>query len=85
MPDICINKTSSNSRLTSVGKQVTATRIHRTVSRLFVFSLSTFDETKTELRLHAEKLTETVLHLSLGHFVGFFFILCDFVLFYFTL
>jgi hypothetical protein len=24
--------------------------------------------------LHAEKLTETVLHLNLGHFVGFFFV-----------
>jgi hypothetical protein len=34
--------------------------------------LSLFDETTTELHLHAEKLTETVLHLSLGHFVGIF-------------
>jgi hypothetical protein len=47
--------------------------IHRTVSRLFFFSLPTFDETTTELHLHAEKLIETVLHLNLGHFVGFFF------------
>jgi hypothetical protein len=46
--------------------------IHRTVSRLFFFLLSPFDETTTELHLHAEKLTETVLHLNLGHFVGFF-------------
>jgi hypothetical protein len=35
-------------------------------------SLPTFDEKTTELYLHAEKLTETVLHLNLGHFLGFF-------------
>jgi hypothetical protein len=28
------------------------------------FSLPTFDEKTTELHLHAEKLTETVLHLT---------------------
>jgi hypothetical protein len=44
--------------------------IHRAVFRLFF--LSSFDETRTELHLHAEKLTETVLHLNLGHFVVFF-------------
>jgi hypothetical protein len=64
-----------------VGRQATATdTILRTVSRLFFFSLPTFDEKTTKLHLHAEKLTETVLHLNLGHFVGFF--LCA-VLFYF--
>jgi hypothetical protein len=46
--------------------------IHRTVSRLFFF-LSTFDETTTQLHLHAEKLSETELHLNLGHFVVFWF------------
>jgi hypothetical protein len=50
--------------------------IHRTVSRLFFFFLSSFDETTTELHLHAEKLTETVLHLNLGHLVVFFVLLC---------
>jgi hypothetical protein len=83
-PEIYINKTSSNSRLTAAGRQATATdTIHRTVSRLFffsLFSLPTFDEKTTKLHLHAEKLTETVLHLNLGHFVGIFF--CA-VLFYF--
>jgi hypothetical protein len=80
-PEICINNASSNSRLTAAGKQATAAdTIHRTVSRLFFFSLPTFDEKTTELHLHAEKLTETVLHLNLGHFVGFSF--CA-VLFYF--
>jgi hypothetical protein len=44
--------------------------IHRTVSRLFFFSPS-FDETTTKLHLHAEKITETVLHLNLGYFVVF--------------
>jgi hypothetical protein len=29
-----------------------------------------FDETTTKLHLHAEKLTGSVLHLHLGHFVG---------------
>jgi hypothetical protein len=50
--------------------------IHRTVSRLIFFSLSlsSFDETTTELHLHSEKLTETVLHLNLGHFVVFCFL-----------
>jgi hypothetical protein len=73
-PEICINNTSSNSRLTAAGRQATtADTILRTVSRLFFFSLSTFDEKTTELHLHAEKLTETVLLLNLGHFVGYFF------------
>jgi hypothetical protein len=74
-PEICINNASSNSRLTAAGRQATAAdTIHRTVSRLFFFlSVPTFDEKATELHLHAEKLTETVLHLNLGHFVGFFF------------
>jgi hypothetical protein len=66
-PEICINNTSSNSRLTAAGRQATAAdTIHRTVSRLFFFSLSpSFDEKTTELHLHAEKLTVTVLHLNL--------------------
>jgi hypothetical protein len=78
--EICINKASSNSRLTAVaGEQQPQIAMHRTVSRLFFF-LSPFDETITELHLHAEKLTETVLHLNLGHFVGFFcFVLFCFV------
>jgi hypothetical protein len=84
-PEICIDKASSNSRLTAAGRQTTAgNTIHRPVSRLFFFSLPTFDEKTTELHLHAEKLTETVLHLNLGHFVGFLLLLlfCV-VLFYF--
>jgi hypothetical protein len=83
-PEICINNASSNSRLTAAGRQATARdTIHRTVSRLF-FSLflPTLDERTTELRLHAEKLTETVLHLNLGHFVGVF-LFCV-ALFYFS-
>jgi hypothetical protein len=39
-PEICINKASSNSRLTAEGRQATAAdTILRTVSRLFFFSL----------------------------------------------
>jgi hypothetical protein len=57
-PEICINKASSNSRLTAAG-------------RLFFFFLFSFEEATTELHLHAEKLTETVLHLNLEHFVVF--------------
>jgi hypothetical protein len=72
-----------------VGRQATAAdTILRPVSRLFFFSLPTFDETTPELHLHAEKLTETVLHLNLGHLVGFLFcfgfVLCSFGLFYFS-
>jgi hypothetical protein len=35
----------------------------------------------TELKPHAERLTETVLHLNLGYFVVCFFV-CFFVLFF---
>jgi hypothetical protein len=34
---------------------------------LFFLFLPTFDKRTTELHLQAEKLTETVLHLNLGH------------------
>jgi hypothetical protein len=86
-PEICINNASSDSRLTAAGRQATvADTILRTVSRLFFFSLPTIDEKTTKLHLYAEKLTETVLHLNLGHFVGlFFFFLFCVVLFYFML
>jgi hypothetical protein len=80
-PDICINNASSNSRQTAAGREATATD---SGSRLFFFSLPIFDEKNTELQLHAEKLTETVLHLNLGHIVGFFcLLLFCVVLFYF--
>jgi hypothetical protein len=46
--------------------------IHRTVSRHYFF-FSSFDDTTTELELHAEGLNETVLHLNLGYFVLFCF------------
>jgi hypothetical protein len=79
-----MNNASSNSRLTAAGRQATAAdTILRTVSRLFFFLLlPTFDE-RTELHLHAEKLTETVLHLNLGHLVGFVCVCVCVVLFYF--
>jgi hypothetical protein len=42
-PEICINNTSSNSRLTAVGRKATAIdTILRTVSRLFFFSFSPY-------------------------------------------
>jgi hypothetical protein len=73
-PEICINKASSNSRLTAAGRQATAADSHsqNCLQSLSFFFLSPFDETTTKLHLHAEKLTETVLHLNLGHFVIFF-------------
>jgi DsbC/DsbD-like thiol-disulfide interchange protein len=81
-PEICINNASSNSRLLAVGRQATAADSHsQTCLQTFFFSLPTFDEKTTKLQLHAEKLTETVLHLNLGNFVGFFFFCA--VLFYF--
>jgi hypothetical protein len=83
-PEICINNTSSNSGLTAAGRQATATHSHSQtcLQTLFFLSLPTYDDKTTELHLHAEKITETVLHLNLGHFVGFFcFVLCGFVLF----
>jgi hypothetical protein len=72
-PEICINNAASNSRLTAAGRRATASDNHsqNCLQTLFFF-FPTFDETTTELHLHAEKLTETVLHLNLGHFVGFF-------------
>jgi hypothetical protein len=87
-PEICINKVSSKSRLTTGGRQATATDRHsQNCLQTLFFSLSTFDEKTTELHLHAEKLTETVLHLNFGHcwlFFLFFYALCGFVLFYFS-
>jgi hypothetical protein len=81
-PEICINNTSSNSRLIAAGRQATATDTIPELSSFFFFSLPTFDETTTKLHLHAEKLTETVLHLNLGHFVVFcFFCFCFWVFF----
>jgi hypothetical protein len=90
IPKICKNKASGNSRLTAASRQATAADSHsqnclQALVVFFLFSLPTFDETTIELCLHAEKLTETVLHLNLGHFVGFFcFVLCSFGLFYFS-
>jgi hypothetical protein len=70
-PEICINNASSNSRLTAVGRWATASDRHlQSCLQTLFFFLSSFDETTT--KLHAEKLTETVLHLNLGHFVVFF-------------
>jgi hypothetical protein len=85
-PEICINNTASNSRLRAAGRQATAADSHSQIClQTFFSSLPTFDEKTTELHLHAEKLTETVLHLNLGHFVGIYFlVLCSFVLFYVT-
>jgi hypothetical protein len=85
--EICINKASSNSTLTAAGRQAIATDSHsqnclQTLFFSFLFSLPAFDETTTKLHLHVEKLTETVLHLNLGHFVGFFLLLFCSVLFY---
>jgi hypothetical protein len=71
--EICINNASSNSRLTAEGRQATATDSHSQNCLQTFFSLPTFDEKTAELHLHAEKLTERVLHLNLGQFVGFFF------------
>jgi hypothetical protein len=83
LPQICIKKASSNSRLTAAGRQAAAADNHsQTCLQTFFSSLPTFDEKATELHLHAEKITETVLHLNLGHFVGFFVLFWAF-LFYF--
>jgi hypothetical protein len=82
-PEICINKAFSNSRLTATGRQATASGIHSQTCLQTLFFLSSFDETTTELHLHAEKLMETVLHVNLGHFVVFFcFVLVGFGSFY---
>jgi hypothetical protein len=82
-PEICINNAASNSRLTAAGRQATTTDSHsQTCLQTFFFSFPTFDKTTTVLHLHAEKLTETVLHLNLGNFVGFFLCLCSFVQLY---
>jgi hypothetical protein len=74
-PEICINKASSNSRLTAEGKQATAPGSHSQNCLQTLFFLLTFDETKTELHLHAEKFTEIVLHLNLRH-CGVFVLFC---------
>jgi hypothetical protein len=83
-PEIWLNNASSNSRLIAVDRQATATDSHsQNCLQTLFFSLPTFDEKTTKLHLHAEKITETVLHLNLGHFVGFFLLLLfSFVLLY---
>jgi hypothetical protein len=80
-PEICINNTSSNSRLTAASRQATAADSH-SQNYLQTHFLSSFDETTTKLHLHAEKLTEIVLHLNLGHFVGFFCCCFGFLVFF---
>jgi hypothetical protein len=86
-PEICINNTFSSIRLIAAGRQAIAVDSHsQTYLQTFLFSHPTFDEKATELHLHAEKLTETILPLNLGHFVGFVFVfvlfLCSLVLLY---
>jgi hypothetical protein len=82
-PEICINNASSNSRLTAEDRQDTAADSHSQISlqTLFFLSLPTFDEKTTKLHLHAEKLTEIVLHLNLETWWVFFFFCA--ILFYF--
>jgi hypothetical protein len=83
-PEICINNASSY-RLRAAGRQATvADTTLRTVSRLFFFSLLTFDEKTTELHLHAEKLIETVLHFTWDTLWVFFVCVSGFVLFFVT-
>jgi hypothetical protein len=64
-PEIFINNASSNSRLTAAGRQATAADSHSQtcLQTLFFPLFHTFDETTTELHLHAEKFTETVFVL----------------------
>jgi hypothetical protein len=72
-PEICINKASSNSKLKAAGRQATAADSHsqNCLQTLFFLSPYLYEKT-TKLHLHAEKCTETVLHLNLGHLMGFF-------------
>jgi hypothetical protein len=72
-----INKASSNSWLTVVGRWATASDRHsQSCLQTLFFFLFSFDETTTELQPHAKRLTETVLHLNLGYFVVFYFFVC---------
>jgi hypothetical protein len=86
-PEICINNASSKQQADNSGQASHNRRQPFTdmSSDSVFFSLPTFDEKTTELHLHAEKLTGTVLHLNLGLFVGFFFCVCSFVLLYASL
>jgi hypothetical protein len=82
-PEIGINNATSNSRLIAAARQATAADSHsQTCLQTLFFSLPITDKKTTKLQLHAKKHTETVLHLNLGHFVGFFFGGCSFVLLY---
>jgi hypothetical protein len=57
----------------AAGRRATASDSHSQKNCFeTVFLLSSFDETTTELHLHAEKHTEIALHLNLGQFVVFF-------------
>jgi hypothetical protein len=77
-PEICINKAFSNSWLTVAGRLAAASDryVQSCLQTLFFpLFLSSFDDTTNKLHLYTEKLTETVLHLNLGHFVVFWFFL----------
>jgi hypothetical protein len=72
---MCINNATSNIRLTADSHSQNCLQ-----TLFFPLSLS-LKGNYTELYLHTKKLTETVLHLNLGHFV----VVVVFFLFYFWL
>jgi hypothetical protein len=73
-PEICINNDASYNRLRAADRQATvADTSELSPDSFFFLFIPTFDERTTGLHLEAEKLTETVLHLNLGHLVGLFF------------
>jgi hypothetical protein len=81
IPEICINKASSNSRLTVAGRWATASDRHsqNCLQTLFFFLFFfSFDETMTELELEAEGLK---FHLNFGFLLCFVFVFYLFFLF----
>jgi hypothetical protein len=77
-PEICINKAASNSRLTAAGRQATAVDLSPD-SFYFFSSLSLpLMRKQPNYTYMLKKLTETVLHLNLGHLVSFFFFFVQF-------
>jgi hypothetical protein len=82
-PEICISKDSSNGRMTAAGRRATAAdTIHRTVSRLFFFSLPLMRQ-QPNYTCMLKNLMK-LFAFELGTLGGVFcFVLCSFVLFCF--
>jgi hypothetical protein len=83
-PEICINKASSNSRLTAVGRQATAADSHsqNSLQTLFFFSLPPLRRQQMNYTCMLKNLLKLYCIWTWDTLWGFFVLFCE-VLFYF--